>query len=192
MWQQIFNWTICTTETTRPPGNAHAFPGGRVWYNTRYKGDAVARHDRIHPHVRQALVRAGWRILKEELILRYGTWSGRLDLLAHASITATHDDRVIVVEVKGFQPQLKLADLEKAIGHYLIYKSWMRRRHPAWELYLAISTRTAPFFAEEAVQVVLQDCQRLSPEGDSLPSSLATSDRASEPVDSGPRCRSNV
>jgi hypothetical protein len=81
----------------------------------------------------------------------------RLDLVAQPAITAMQGDTVIAVEVKGFRPTVKMPDLEKAVGQYLIYKSWLTRKHPTWTLYLAISSTIARFFDQEPLRVLCED-----------------------------------
>jgi Holliday junction resolvase-like predicted endonuclease len=113
--------------------------------------------DRDHPQVRRALIAAGWQIVKERLALRWGAFSGEVDLLARSGNAADPDTRIIVVEVKSFRPRLRMSDVEKAIGQYLIYKSWLARQQPTWSLYLAVSTHNARFFRQEPLRVVVQD-----------------------------------
>jgi hypothetical protein len=48
-----------------------------------------------------------------------------------------------------------LGDLEKAVGQYLICKSWLRRRRPTWEWYLAVRASLMAAFADDAIQVVI-------------------------------------
>jgi Holliday junction resolvase-like predicted endonuclease len=117
----------------------------------------MAKTDAIEPQVVNALIHDGWTIVQTQIAVRYETWTAHIDLLVRSSITAVQGEKNVVIEVKSFQPRLKLADLEKAVGQYLIYKSWLARKRPGWDLYLAISTRTAKFFADEAIQVVVKD-----------------------------------
>lgn len=118
----------------------------------------MAREDRDHKAVRQALENEDWIIVRQQALLRYGpSFYGKLDLIARANITATQGERTIVVEVKSFSTALKMAELEKAVGQYLIYKSWLVRKEPNWTVFLAITTKVAHFFEREALQVIIND-----------------------------------
>lgn len=119
----------------------------------------MAREDRDHQAVCRALINDGWTITQQQAILRFRSSSffGKLDMVATAAITATQNQRTIVVEVKSFRPSLKMAELEKAVGQYLIYKSWLLRERPNWDIYLAVSTRHQHHFESEALRVIAED-----------------------------------
>lgn len=75
-------------------------------------------------------------------------------------IGAALDERLIAVEVKGFRPGFELVDLERAIGQYAIYKSWMQRTDPERMLYLAVSWQAyETIFQDESSRVLLMDYQ---------------------------------
>jgi hypothetical protein len=72
--------------------------------------------------------------------------------------TLAREERAIAVEIKGFFGPLPMADLQQAVGQYLVYASWMRRIDPARELWLAISEDTyTAVFDRIAGQAVVDD-----------------------------------
>ncbi|NJK27712.1 MAG: hypothetical protein HC925_03110 [Coleofasciculaceae cyanobacterium SM2_3_26] len=44
-----------------------------------------------------------------------------------------------------------------AVGQYLIYRSWLARKHPTWTIYLALSVKNARAFQQEPLSLVAQD-----------------------------------
>jgi hypothetical protein len=70
-----------------------------------------------------------------------------------------HTER-IAIEIKTFTGLSILADLEQALGQYLLYRTWMRRTNPARTLYLAVDDETARgVFAQEFGRIVADDLQ---------------------------------
>jgi hypothetical protein len=49
----------------------------------------------------------------------------------------------IAIEIKTFTGPSVLADLQQALGQYVLYRSWMRHIEPERLLYLAVDTETA-------------------------------------------------
>jgi XisH protein len=61
-----------------------------------------------------------------------------IDLGAERLIAAEQDRRKIAVEVKSFLSESRIADLEQALGQYILYNDILQRNEPERELYLAI------------------------------------------------------
>jgi hypothetical protein len=116
----------------------------------------MPRQDRDHEAVLNALIAAGWTIRSQQLPLRYGSFNAFLDIVASLA-TNTLGSEMIVIEVKGFRPRLNMSELEKTIGQYLIYKSWLARLQPTWVVYLAISTQNARYFDTEPLQAIVNN-----------------------------------
>lgn len=75
-------------------------------------------------------------------------------------MAAERAGRRIAVEVKSFLGESVMADLEQAVGQYLLYRSWMRRTDADRELHLAVSSRVyADVFEDPAAQVLVSDYQ---------------------------------
>lgn len=53
-----------------------------------------------------------------------------------------------------------MADIEQAVGQYLVYRSWLQRIEPSREIFLAISDVVAEdAFDDLAGQALIQDYQ---------------------------------
>ena len=113
--------------------------------------------DRDHQQVLRALQNEGWHIVKERLGLRWGVFSGEVDIVARLGPEGDPDTRIMVVEVKSFWPRMRMSDIEKAVGQYLIYRSWLARLRPGWVIYMALSVKNARRFDEDPLQAVVQD-----------------------------------
>lgn len=97
-------------------------------------------NDTIHETVKNALVKDGWRIIKEHLHLEYEELDIFIDLLAErAPFVAEKDNRQILVEVKTFGDRSFMRALQQALGQYQIYADFMEFTGLDYELYLAVS-----------------------------------------------------
>jgi XisH protein len=110
--------------------------------------------DLYHETVKTALIKDGWTITP--LPLRVGKRDLFVDLGAEKLLIAQRAQLKIAVEVKSFISPSPVADLEQALGQYLLYEDLMRIQYPEHILYLAVrSTIYETFFQEEIVQIVL-------------------------------------
>ena len=118
----------------------------------------MPQRDFYHQAVRQALIADGWTITHDSYFLRFGEQKGFIDLGAELPITAERDVLKIAVEVKSFIGASVVADLAVAVGQYAMYKSWLNRKEPTRQLYLAIDRETAhAVFADISAQVLVED-----------------------------------
>lgn len=97
----------------------------------------MPNQDRHHPIVRQALIKAGWTILKEQVSLAVGTpqeISRRLyiDLKAQSSV-----GQIVLIEVKGLANS-PVHELMELIGQYLVYRAALDHLGDSTPLYVAI------------------------------------------------------
>ena len=76
--------------------------------------------DQDHHIVRHALEKDGWTITHDPLTLTVGQDRVHLDLGAERVIAAEKGIRKIAVEIKMFRGLSRVADLEEAIGQYVI------------------------------------------------------------------------
>jgi hypothetical protein len=110
--------------------------------------------DFYHETVKTSLIKDGWTITP--LPLRVGNRNLFIDLGAEKLLIAQRAQQKIAVEVKSFISASPVADLEQALGQYLLYEDLMRIQYPEHILYLAVrSTVYETFFQEEIVQIVL-------------------------------------
>jgi hypothetical protein len=94
--------------------------------------------DLYHQAVRNALEKDGWTVTKDPLTLTVGADRVHIDLAAERMLAAEKGIRKIAVEIKTFASASKIADLEDALGQYILYRMALRRVEPDRELYLAV------------------------------------------------------
>lgn len=103
-----------------------------------------AHHDVVH----QALVKDGWEITNDPYVISYGERFLFIDLGATESETeipkgnlvgAKKGGERIAIEIKQFHGKSAIADLEQAIGQYILYRLLLEKVDPGREIYLAVS-----------------------------------------------------
>jgi len=114
--------------------------------------------DLYHDTVRTALIKDGWTITNDPLILKIGKRSTFIDLGAEKLIAAERDSEKIAVEIKSFLSPSAISDLENAWGQFFLYARALRKRDPERRLYLAVSRNIfETLFQEEAGQLLLEE-----------------------------------
>lgn len=98
--------------------------------------------DIYHDVVKQALIKDGWTITDDPLRLRWAKRNIYIDLGAERIIGAERSEHRIAVEVKSFTSASEVADLEQALGQYVLYHDILEEIEPERVLYLAISQET--------------------------------------------------
>ena len=120
----------------------------------------MPQQDFYHSTVRNALVKDGWMITDDPYRLDYKGTRIFADLAAERPLAAEKGQRKIVVEIKVFATPSPMTDLEKAIGQYGIYRTFLKRLKLEYELYLAIAQDVyQDFFLRPAVQDIIADHQ---------------------------------
>ena len=76
--------------------------------------------DIYHDIVKNALIKDGWTITHDQLVLRWGTTDVYVDLGAEQLLAAEKHGQKIAVEIKSFVGRSDVDDLEKALGQYLL------------------------------------------------------------------------
>ena len=80
------------------------------------------------------------------------------DLGAEQIIAAEKSTQKMAVQIKSFIGISKMTDLERAIGQYAVYKSWLARTEPKRIRYLALDHEAfADLFQDISGQVLLDD-----------------------------------
>src|SRR5262245_30241154 len=121
--------------------------------------------DIYHNAVKAALIADGWRVTHDPYRIEYGGKDAYVDLGAEREardivLAAERDATRIAIEIKTFTGPSVLADLQQALGQYLLYRSWMRRVEPERMLYLAVDTETAVGVFDAAFgQIVAEEAQ---------------------------------
>jgi hypothetical protein len=114
--------------------------------------------DVYHDAVKQALITDGWTITQDPFLIRFEEDRAYVDLGAERTIAAEKNQRKIAVEIKSFIGVSRLDDLEKAVGQYLLYRSWLSRSDSERQLFLAISEEAQHrVFERNSARVLLQD-----------------------------------
>ena len=112
--------------------------------------------DRYHEPVRKALVKDGWTITDDPLQLSVGKRTLSVDLGAERSlIGAERDQQRIGVEIKTFGGASPIADLQQAVGQFVMYKSILSQAEPDRKLYLAVSEEVRDSILSEEVGLLM-------------------------------------
>lgn len=98
--------------------------------------------DRFHEAVKRALVRDGWTITADPLLLAFGGLEMEVDLGAEKLIGARRENREIAVEIKTFLGPSVISDFHVALGQFLNYRLALDSRDPNRLLYLAVPGET--------------------------------------------------
>lgn len=97
----------------------------------------MARRDKFHQIVCDALEADGWTITHQEYVFdadpRLAT-----DLGAERLLVAERQLEKIAVEIKSFLLDSQAAELEKAIGQFGLYRKLLELQEPERKLYLAV------------------------------------------------------
>lgn len=114
--------------------------------------------DLYHDTVCTALIKDGWTITHDPLILKIGGRSVFVDLGAQKLIAAERGSEKIAIEIKSFLGPSPIHDLENAWGQFFMYARTLQRREPDRLLYLAVNRNTfEKLFKEEAGQLLLEE-----------------------------------
>lgn len=114
--------------------------------------------DLYHLEVRRSLEKDGWIITHDEFVIQYKGKRLYADLGAEKVFAASKGAQKIVVEIKVFGSPSPITELEKAIGQYSIYRSFLSRTEPERMLYLAIAEDIfQDFISHPAIEIVVED-----------------------------------
>ena len=105
--------------------------------------------DIYHNQVKNALIKDGWTITDDPLILSIGKRDLFVDLGADKLIAAEKANRRIAVEVKSFVSKSQVNDLENAVGQYVVYNQILLEKQDERVLYLAIRSSSYEDIFEE-------------------------------------------
>jgi hypothetical protein len=123
----------------------------------------MSAKDIYHYAVKNALIKEGWKITNDPLVLRYGADKTEIDLGAERLLAAERDSEKIAVEVKSFIGRSKINDLEVAVGQYVLYRNLLERLKSERELYLAVAERAFFIaFQESAMGAMLLEDEQIN------------------------------
>lgn len=96
-----------------------------------------------HDAVCEALVADGWTITDDPLFLSFGRDKLYVDLAAdRGAIAAERNGEQIAVEIQSFLSKSGVADLQQAVGQYVIYRLVLAELQPERSLFMAVSQPT--------------------------------------------------
>ncbi len=117
----------------------------------------MAKLDKVHNAVKNALIKDGWTITADPFRIEFEEYRLYADLSAERPIAAIRENEKIVVEIKSFLNRSSVSDFEQALGQYLIYRRLLSKLEPKTKIYLAISEATyTDFFTLKATQFIIE------------------------------------
>jgi hypothetical protein len=117
----------------------------------------MARLDKIHNSVKNALIKDGWTVMEKPLSFLFETQRVLIDIAAEKVFTAEKEGRKIAVEGKSFLSVAKMNEFYGAIGQYEVYSVYLEEVEPTRKLFLAVSEEIfRDFFERESVKIVTQ------------------------------------
>ena len=112
--------------------------------------------DKYHELVKAALVKEGWLITDDPLIVEAGKRKIQVDLGAERLIAAEKEGEKIAVEVKSFIGASTLHDFYEALGQFNFYQYALEKKMPERSLFLAVPDDTfEEFFKEDFIAELL-------------------------------------
>lgn len=114
--------------------------------------------DTYHKQMKNALIKDGWTITHDPLLIRLTKKKLYVDLGAERIIAAERGTEKIAVEVKSFTRPSDMKDLEEALGQCMLYSRLLARYDPDRKIYLAVTDAVyTSVFEEEAGQILIED-----------------------------------
>ncbi|MGD1712660.1 XisH family protein [Dapis sp. BLCC M172] len=112
--------------------------------------------DIYHNVVKNALIKDGWTVTNDPFRLKWGARELFVDLGLSKLIAAQKAEQKIAVEIKSFTNPSSIADLEQALGQYLLYRAVLEEVQPDFLLYLAVRKITyQAIFSEPIGELVI-------------------------------------
>ncbi|MCB0078938.1 MAG: XisH family protein [Anaerolineales bacterium] len=120
----------------------------------------MPRYDLFHDTVRTALTKDGWTITHDPFLIEYKGFRLQADLGAAKVFAAEKEAQRIVVEVKVFGTPSFVSELQKSVGQYLMYRTFLKHTAPERELFLALPQSVfEDFFQQEAITEIVEEHQ---------------------------------
>lgn len=114
--------------------------------------------DFYHNQAKTALIKSGWRIVRDTYQIKFKEIRLYPDLAAKSLFAAEQEQEQIIVEVKSFLGASRVREFEAAIGQYILYRLYLTQVFPEATPYLAISeTIYRSFFLKSAIQFATQE-----------------------------------
>lgn len=114
--------------------------------------------DVYHNNVKTALEKDGWTLTHDPLVLQYGAKDLFVDLGAQRVLAAEKKGEKIAVEIKSFIGKSQVANLEQALGQYILYCDVLQKIEPDRSLYLAVNDKIySDLFLEPIGQMLIEN-----------------------------------
>ena len=94
--------------------------------------------DMYHNIVKNALIKEGWKITDDPLVLQFGETNLYADLGAEQMIAAKKKGKTICVEVKSFLQESFMSEFHTAVGQFIHYRLILKEKDPERIVYLAV------------------------------------------------------
>lgn len=118
----------------------------------------MARLDKIHNAVKNALIKDGWTITHDPFTIQFQDITVQADLAAERTIAAEMNGEKIAVEIKSFLRPSNISEFETALGQYRLYRRLLLKLEPERPLFLAVNTVVFNrFFVKKAIQFVIKE-----------------------------------
>jgi hypothetical protein len=114
-----------------------------------------------HDVVRAALIADGRTITNDPLRLHVGKKDLSVDLGMEHLLAADKEGRKIAVVVKSFLGASEVADLEHALGQYILYQGILEENDPDRLIYLAVPEEAHEELFQESIGQLLLKRRRL-------------------------------
>ncbi|MDZ8081501.1 MAG: element excision factor XisH family protein [Nostoc sp. DcaGUA01] len=99
----------------------------------------MSAKDKFHDVVKSALIKDGWRITHDLLLIRIENIVDMyIDLGAEKIIAAEKEGRIIAVEVKSFIGTSTISEFHTAVGQFINYRYALEETDDERVLYLAV------------------------------------------------------
>ena len=117
--------------------------------------------DVFHQQVKKALIKDGWKITDDPLIISISeAIKLQIDLAAENAIGAEKEREKIAVEIKSFVGDSDISSFHTALGQYLNYSQAIENSETEREVYLAIPEETyQDFFQLNFIQGIVKRYQ---------------------------------
>jgi hypothetical protein len=94
--------------------------------------------DMYHNIVKNALIKAGWKITDDPLVLQFGETHLYADLGAEQMIAAQKNSKTICVEIKSFLQESFMSEFHTAVGQFIHYRLILKEKDPTHIVYLDV------------------------------------------------------
>jgi len=118
----------------------------------------MSAKDTHHEAIKNALIKDGWKIIRDPYTIKYEEIQLFADLLADRTLEIERNGQQIIVEIKSFIGRSAMREFETALGQYIIYRILLKDVLPQSQVYLAISRSIyQSFFLQKAISKIIEE-----------------------------------